>query len=122
MLRPSPTSLNSISYDAVIRALKSIVRTTNVPPEIGTVFVDTVGDPEYYKSRLEDGLGKDFAEFIIEKKADAKFKVVSAASIVAKVTRDYIIANWEWREQGITLDKNFGSGYPGDDVCVQWYG
>lgn len=121
MLRSSPVSLNSISYDAVVRALRKIVTTNSIAPIITTVYVDTVGDPEYYKSKLVEGLGRDFAEFVIEKKADAKYKTVSAASIVAKVTRDKTVTEWRWREKGLDMDKDFGSGYPGDDHCVQWY-
>lgn len=59
------------------------------PPNITDIFIDTVGDPETYKSRLVAALGKDFGRFVIEKKADATYKVVSAASIVAKVTSTY---------------------------------
>lgn len=63
------------------------------PPVITDIFIDTVGDPEFYKSRLTSALGKDFGRFVIEKKADATYKVVSAASIIAKVTSesDYFI-------------------------------
>lgn len=121
MLRPSPISLNALSYDAVIRALKKIVNGCKNPPQITQVFIDTVGDPEFYKNRLTSALGQNFAEFIIEKKADAKYKPVSAASIIAKVTRDTTLQNWQWPEPGLVLDKNFGSGYPGDEVCVDWY-
>eukprot|EP01040_Poterioochromonas_malhamensis_P000798 gene798-851_t len=120
MLKASPTSLNALSYDAVIRGLKKIVEDRDTAPTVTDVFVDTVGDPEYYKSRLISGLGADYGNFIIEKKADAKFKVVSAASIIAKVTRDTLLRKWEWNEKGITLDKKFGSGYPGDETCVDW--
>lgn len=122
MLRSSPVSLNALSYDAVIRALKKIVVPIghDAPPIVTDVFIDTVGDPEYYKSRLIQGLGADYGNFTIEKKADAKFKVVSAASIVAKVTRDTALRNWQWKEEGVSFDKTFGSGYPGDEVCVQW--
>ncbi len=120
MLRANPVSLNALSYEAVIRALKKILSMAKNPPVVTKVFVDTVGDPDYYKSRLINGLGQDYGEFIIEKKADAKFKVVSAASIIAKVTRDTALDNWKWLESGIELDKKFGSGYPGDETCVQW--
>ena len=33
------------------------------------------------------------------------------------------IAQWEWQEPTVVamdLDKNFGSGYPGDPPCVDW--
>lgn len=62
-----------------------------------------VGDPEYYKSILVKALGNDFSTFTIEKKADAKFKVVSAASIIAKVTRDSLLRQWDDMLRGGTL-------------------
>ncbi len=121
MQRVNPVSLNAISYDAVIRALETIRDFGNNPPIITDVYIDTVGDPDTYKSRLVRALGEDFATFTIEKKADATYKVVSAASIIAKVSRDHLLKDWIWHETSISeLDKNFGSGYPGDDTCVQW--
>lgn len=43
--------------------------------------------------------------------ADAKFLVVSAASIIAKVTRDRAVAR---------LDEDLGSGYPSDSKTVEF--
>lgn len=51
---------------------------------------------------------------------DATYKVVGAASIIAKVTRDKLLAGFTWEEAGVTYDKKFGSGYPGDEHCVHW--
>ena len=39
---------------------------------------------------------------------------------MAKVSRDEILREWQWREESVTLDKSFGSGYPGDENCVRW--
>jgi len=53
-------------------------------------------------------------EIVSEHHADEKFAVVSAASIIAKVTRDRAIA---------TLAKKYGeigSGYPSDPVTVRY--
>jgi len=63
MLRASPISLNLISYNAVIRMLETI---RDAPPDgremtVTDVFVDTVGDPDYYKSILVKAMGEDFA-------------------------------------------------------------
>lgn len=121
MLRANPISLNTLSYDAVCRMLQRIVDEKPVAPQVTDVFVDTVGDPDFYKSRLVANLGPDYGNFTIEKKADAKFKVVGAASIVAKVHRDTTLKEWKWAEPTVQLDKNFGSGYPGDENCVKWY-
>ena len=53
-------------------------------------------------------------ELVCEKKADVKYPVVSAASILAKVRRDSIVA--ELREQ----HGDFGSGYPSDWRTVEF--
>jgi ribonuclease HII len=53
-------------------------------------------------------------EIVSEHHADEKFPVVSAASIIAKVTRDRVIA---------TLAKKYGkigSGYPSDPVTIRF--
>ncbi|HUT38177.1 MAG TPA: ribonuclease HII [Methanoregula sp.] len=66
-------------------------------------YADTV------KSHLEQA-----CEIVSEHHADQTFKVVSAASIVAKVTRDRAIA---------ALSKKYGeigSGYPSDPVTIRF--
>lgn len=119
MLRPQPTSLNALSFHAVIKILETI-RDVENPPGIGDIFIDTVGDPEFYKSTLTHALGANFANFIIEKKADATYRVVSAASIIAKVTRDTLMKEFVWAEPSVKLERDYGSGYPGDENCVRW--
>lgn len=121
MLRRNPTSLNALSYDAVVWMLEQI-RDCRIgdPPIVGNIYVDTVGDPETYKSWLVRALGSDFGTYTIEKKADATYKVVSAASIIAKVTRDTHLKEWTWAETSVRHDLNYGSGYPGDESCVKW--
>jgi ribonuclease H2 subunit A len=47
----------------------------------------------------------------VSKKADSLYPCVSAASICAKVTRDYCIKNWNCVEDLKIND--YGSGYPG---------
>ena len=121
MLKATPVSLNSISYDAVIRILSSIRDAHPNNPVISNIYIDTVGDPDTYKNRLTRSLGNDFGNFTIEKKADATYKVVGAASIIAKVVRDKLLSTWTFPEQKFAkFDKSFGSGYPGDPECVKW--
>ena len=43
MLRPSPVSLNELSYEAVVKALSQIRDAQNAPL-IGDIYVDTVGN------------------------------------------------------------------------------
>ncbi|MGC8662402.1 MAG: ribonuclease HII [Candidatus Micrarchaeia archaeon] len=56
---------------------------------------------------------KDVAKIIAEHKADVKYPVVSAASIIAKVTRDAAIDELEER-----LGIEIGSGYPSDKKTI----
>jgi ribonuclease HII len=51
---------------------------------------------------------------VSEHKADRRYPIVSAASIMAKVRRDAIIAKL-WKEYG-----NFGSGYVTDPVTIKF--
>ncbi|MGC8495918.1 MAG: ribonuclease HII [Candidatus Micrarchaeia archaeon] len=53
------------------------------------------------------------AKIIAEHKADAKYPVVSAASIIAKVSRDTEVEKLK-RELGIDI----GSGYPSDEKTI----
>lgn len=124
MLKASPVSLNAISYDAVIKILSTIRDADPNTPIISDVFIDTVGEPETYKNRLIKGLGTNFGKFTIESKADATYKVVGAASIIAKVVRDKLLSTWKFPEEKYSasppFDRAFGSGYPGDETCVNW--
>jgi ribonuclease H len=110
MLRRSPVSLNVISHDAATSMLE-LVLAQGVRVE--KVFVDTVGEPGYYQSKLEkifnqgNGGGGGTSKrgwaisFTVSKKADSLFKSVSAASIAAKVTRDASIRDWVFEEPAL---------------------
>lgn len=55
------------------------------------------------------------------KKADSIYPIVSAASIVAKVTRDHALKVWHFNE-GLQLDHTeFGSGYPGGEFFTLFF-
>ena len=76
---------------------------------------DTLGDPSRHKEKLK---GKfPGLEFVVESKADVTYPVVSAASIVAKVTRDREIRR-QCEEMGGQED--LGSGYPSDPATKEW--
>jgi len=63
-----------------------------------------------YSNQLREYLINKKVEIVSEHKADVKYPVVSAASIIAKVTRDREI---EKIKEQIGID--FGSGYPSDE-------
>ena len=65
------------------------------------------------KERSGSNAAKAVAKVIAEHKADVKYPVVSAASIIAKVTRDRAIEELEE-----SLGFELGSGYPSDKITI----
>jgi len=68
-----------------------------------------------YKNFLKRHLKNIKTELIIEHKADFKYAVVSAASIIAKVTRDKEIKEIQKR-----IKEPIGSGYPSDPITIDF--
>jgi ribonuclease HII len=78
------------------------------------VFIDTADVlPDRFKGDILRVLGWE-PDLICEKKADVRYPVVSAASILAKVRRDSFIAQLR-DDHG-----DFGSGYPSDRKTVAY--
>jgi ribonuclease H2 subunit A len=116
MLRKNKYNLNLISHDAAAELIQYVL---DAGVQLDEVFVDTVGDPNKYRTKLQEqfpGVGT----IRVEKKADSLFPVVSAASICAKVTRDRVLAEWQFEERNLDASRVFGSGYPGDPKTKQW--
>lgn len=119
----------------------AMVKGENLKIAIFQVYVDTVGDPEKYRIKLSERFPA--IKFVVAKKADSLFPVVSGASIVAKVvnspfstslpiyfiqttsnfifhstlqvTRDRALREWVLDETADNMHRNFGSGYPGGE-------
>jgi len=72
--------------------------------------------PERYARQILDELPPALKRTVLvsEHKADRKYPIVSAASIIAKVRRDAAISRL-WEEYG-----NFGSGYITDPVTIKF--
>ena len=84
---------------------------------VDQIFIDTVGPPVQYQAMLEKIFPR--IKITVAKKADSLYPIVSAASIVAKVTRDSILKNWEFDED-LKPERDFGCGYPSDPKTVKW--
>ncbi|KAK9684073.1 hypothetical protein RND81_10G184700 [Saponaria officinalis] len=115
MLKKSKINLNEISHDS---ASGLVTRVLNMGVLLTQVYVDTVGDPEKYQAKLSERFPS--IKFVVAKKADSLYPVVSGASIVAKVTRDRALRNWIFDESAENMHRNFGSGYPGDPDTKAW--
>ncbi|TBU08366.1 ribonuclease HII [Hamiltosporidium magnivora] len=100
-------SLNEISYIAQINIIKCLEHL-----KIRNVYLDIVGPISTHQKRLKTIFPN--LNFIIEEKADSKYGIVGAASILAKVTRDKLLINWKFK------DNNYGSGYPSDPETIKW--
>ncbi|KAJ9159755.1 hypothetical protein P3X46_025234 [Hevea brasiliensis] len=108
MLKKNKINLNEISHDS---AIGLVTRVLNMGVLLTEVYVDTVGDSEKYRVKLSERFPS--IKFVVAKKADSLYPVVSGASIVAKVTRDRALREWVLDETAEGMNRNFGSGYPG---------
>lgn len=115
MLKKNKINLNEISHDSAIGLITKVL---NMGVLLTEVYVDTVGDTEKYRSKLSDRFPA--VHFVVAKKADSLYPVVSGASIAAKVTRDRALREWVLDETAENLHKIFGSGYPGDPDTKAW--
>lgn len=125
MMLRTPVSLNVISHSSAIEMIKRVIEQG---VNVAEIYVDAVGNCEWYENRLS----KIFphAQVTVRAKADAIYKVVGAASIYAKVTRDRALKDWVFREHydenGKPLRRKRQlqpmecSGYPSDERTTKW--
>jgi len=95
-----------------VEAMKFAEILSFLDPEKG--FVDSPDvKPDRLKAQLIKMIGKDM-RLAVEHKADHKYPVVSAASIIAKVARD---------EEIEEIKKKYGDvgpGYPSNEITMKW--
>lgn len=119
MLRPQKYNLNELSFDTVYDLLSEAKR---LGFKIKNLYVDTLGPPATYKDRLEARFEWLRGRVTVAPKADSLYPPVSAASIIAKVTRDYCLDQWVFEEGREPKSRVFGCGYPSDPLTVAWLG
>ena len=110
-------TLNEIELNAA-RSISTKIHaaTSSASPTEGPgfgIYIDAFGPAEKLGSQMRAALPFK-ARVIAEHKADMKYPIVSAASIMAKVTRDRIIERLKV-EVG-----DFGSGYPADPKTIEF--
>ena len=104
--RRKEMSLNDIELDMFIEACSKY--------PVSAVYADC---PDVNETGFSTEMSKKMGgpEIIARHKADDIFPIVSAASIIAKVTRDRMITDIK-RELGM----NIGSGYPSDHFTMEF--
>lgn len=102
------TNINVLYAKAVIDLVNNILR---IGLQIKKIYVDAVTGRKAL-AILKGGISK--IPFVLEPKADRKYVVVSAASIVAKFLRDLHVSKLK------EMYGDFGSGYPADPRTIEW--
>lgn len=115
MLAREKISLNKVANDSTYGLIQKIL---DAGANVTEVYVDTVGSASVYQAKLSERFPG--IKFVVESKADATYPIVSAASIVAKVTRDHEIRDFVFLERGAAFTREFGSGYPSDPKTKAW--
>ncbi len=115
MLQKRKYNLNLIAHDAALSLVEAAIA---AGCNVTEVYADTVGPPSTYADKFRQAF-PGLKKVDVRKKADSVFKIVGAASIIAKTTRDDILARWVTREAP-DLSTVRGSGYPGDEVTKKW--
>jgi ribonuclease H2 subunit A len=131
MLRPSCYNLNSISHDT---ALSLVQRALDAGVNLTEVYVDTVGTAGKYADKFRDAF-PSLEKVVVAPKADSIYKIVGAASIIAKTVRDQVVKSWVFEEEtraveyagksgccngALSYATDYGSGYPSDPRTKQW--
>ncbi|KAG1750814.1 ribonuclease H-like domain-containing protein [Suillus lakei] len=127
MLRVPPTNLNKQSQDATVLLIRDVLQRGLQLSEVN-VYVDALGNTTTYEAYLSSQFPG--ISFTVTTKADSKFKIVGAASVAAKVTRDACVDSWTFEElieeddnsnaQKKSWNREFGSGYPSDPKTQTW--
>ncbi|KAJ3793888.1 ribonuclease H2 subunit A [Lentinula aff. detonsa] len=116
MLRRPATNLNRQSQEATVMLIKDIL---DKGIRLSEVYVDALGTTSTYQAYLSSQFPD--IEFTVESKADFKYKIVGAASVAAKVTRDACLEGWVFEElEYQPPDVELGSGYPSDPKTQYW--
>ncbi|KAG8812419.1 hypothetical protein FRC17_002035 [Serendipita sp. 399] len=123
-------NLNTQSQNATIELLRALLAEPYSLP-VTEVYVDALGPAEKYQAYLQSRFPT--LSITVRNKADSLYKIVGAASVAAKVTRDFLVENWTWEEASAANNprglkgnaiwgkgSELGSGYPSDPNTKEW--
>ncbi|MDK6029294.1 ribonuclease HII [Ignisphaera sp. 4213-co] len=101
-------NINSLEMSTILNIVKKACRII----DIEEIYIDAFTNPKRIEEKISSLNIR--AKVIVEFKADSKYAVVEAASIVAKVLRD------EHIKQLSKVYGDVGSGYPSDRKTIDW--
>lgn len=114
-------NLNEIEINAFSEVAKNLIEKLNIKDEDVEIYLDACSTnakkfENSFKEKIDDIIKERNLniKIIAEHKADAKYPIVSAASIIAKVERDEIIDNYK------KIYGDIGSGYPSDPKTIKF--
>lgn len=115
-------NLNDLSISCIVQTINACYRTG---VEIKEIYIDTVGTKTCLAKIIKENTEhcSRLKKIVVEERADGKYQIVGAASILAKVTRDAFIETGEiWRilYGEIGHSPSVGSGYPSDCITRKW--
>ncbi|AAB98116.1 TPA: ribonuclease HII [Methanocaldococcus jannaschii] len=114
-------NLNDIEINAFSKVAKNLIEKLNIRDDEIEIYIDACSTntkkfEDSFKDKIEDIIKERNLniKIIAEHKADAKYPVVSAASIIAKAERDEIIDYYK------KIYGDIGSGYPSDPKTIKF--
>ncbi|MEO2117093.1 MAG: ribonuclease HII, partial [Methanocaldococcus sp.] len=114
-------NLNEIEINAFSEITKNLIKKLDIKDDNIEIYIDACSTntkkfEDSFKERLKDIIKERNlnVKIIAEHKADAKYPIVSAASIIAKAERDEIIDNYK------KIYGDIGSGYPSDPKTIKF--
>lgn len=112
--------LNELTIDMVHAILERLLAQIQPTDECRVILDSLSSDTLTYSRRYEDVINQfKNARIDAYTKADRNYKVVGAASIIAKTERERQIAEIKKSIEGKVIG-DFGSGYPGDAKMVRF--
>lgn len=111
----SSENLNAMSHNSARSIVQAML---DQGLHIRELYIDTVGPEAKYQEKIQGFFPS--IKVTVRAKADATYKVVGAASIRAKVTRDHLLEDFQFEESNMDIPKNWGSGYPSDPQTKEW--
>ncbi|KAL4856715.1 Ribonuclease H2 subunit A [Chlorella vulgaris] len=93
MLGRDRVSLNALAFDSTCALIEGVL---GQGVNLAEAYIDALGDTSKHRDRLSERFPG--VRFVVEAKADATYPIVSAASIVAKVTRDRALRDFVMEE------------------------